>query len=87
MSKGKIPPNFQQHVAFNIWLYGAGYKTAHFTQLNKFSENSIFGGNTVCDTVLSPTCYTLNTLYSFPWYSQFGSLEDRYIHNDSNTLV
>ena len=35
-----------QNVAFNIWLYTAGY-TAHFTQLNKFSENNVFGSKTV----------------------------------------
>jgi hypothetical protein len=46
-------------------LYTAGY-TAHFTQLNKFSENNIFGSKTVCDTAVSPTCYTFNTLYSVP---------------------
>jgi len=27
-----------QNVAFNIWLYRAGYTAAHFTQINKFSE-------------------------------------------------
>jgi len=61
--------------------------TAHFTHLNKFSENSIRGRKTVCDTEVSPTCYTFKTLYSVSWWSQFGSLEDHYIHNDLNTLV
>ena len=76
-----------QNVTFNIWLYSAGYTTAYFTHLNKFSENNIRGRKTVCDTEVSPTCYTFNTFYSVPWWSQFGSLEDRYIRNDSNTLV
>jgi len=40
--------------------------TAHFTHLNKFSENNICGRKTVCDTAVSPTCYTFNTLYSVP---------------------
>ena len=38
-------------------LYTAGY-TAYFTQLNKFSENNVFGSKTVFDTADSPTCYT-----------------------------
>jgi hypothetical protein len=40
--------------------------TAHFTQLNKFSENRVFGSKTVCDFAVSPTCFTFNTLYSVP---------------------
>jgi hypothetical protein len=32
-----------QVVAFIIWSYSAGYTTAHFTHLNKFSENNIRG--------------------------------------------
>jgi hypothetical protein len=47
-----------QNVAFNFWLYTAGYTTAHFTQLNKFSKNSIFGRKIVCDTALNPTYLT-----------------------------
>jgi len=70
-----------------FWLYSAGYTRAHFTQLNKFSENNICGRKTVDDAEVSPTCYTFEALYSVPWWSQFGSQEDRYIHNDSNTLL
>jgi hypothetical protein len=43
-----------------------GYTTAHFTHINKFSENNILGRKTVRDTEASPTFYTFNTLYSFP---------------------
>jgi len=34
--------------------------TAHFTHLNKFSENR-FGRNTICDTEVSLTCNTCKT--------------------------
>ena len=36
---------------------------------------------------LSPICYTFKTLHSVRRWSQFGSLEDRYIHTDSNALI
>jgi hypothetical protein len=57
--------HYIQQATQHISLYTAGY-TAHFTQLNKFSENNIFGRKTVCDTALSPTCYTFNALHSVP---------------------
>jgi len=40
------------------------YMTAHFTQLNKFSESNIRGKKTVCDTEVSPTCFTFHLLFS-----------------------
>ena len=76
-----------QNVAFSIWLYSAGYTAVHFTHLNKFSENNIRGRKAVCDTEVSPACYTFKTICSVPCWSQFGSLEDCYIHNDSNALI
>jgi hypothetical protein len=42
------------------------YMTAHFTQLNKFSKNNIYGKKTVYDTEISPTCFTFNALFSVP---------------------
>ena len=33
------------NVAFDIWLYSAGFTTAHVTYINKFSENIIHGKN------------------------------------------
>jgi len=58
-------------------LYSADYTKAHFTYLNKFSENNIRGRKSVCDPEVSATRFTFNTHYSVPRWSQFGSLEDR----------
>jgi hypothetical protein len=54
-----------QHVAFNIWLYSAGYMTAHFTQINKFSENNIHGRKTVCDTAVKSNLTHLTHFIQF----------------------
>ena len=46
MSQRKTPPNALSTAtsSFSIWqYYSAGYTTAHFTQLNKCSQNSTFG--------------------------------------------
>jgi hypothetical protein len=75
MSLGKIPPSVlstaQRWIQYLI-IYSS--YTAHFTQLNKFSENNVFGCKTVCDTALSPTCYTFNTLF-ISVIEPFDSLE------------
>jgi hypothetical protein len=54
---------------------------------NTFHTSQQTFRKTVCDTEVIPTYYTLKTIYSVPRWSQFDSLENRYIYNDSNTLV
>jgi len=44
-------------------------------------------GKKLCDTEIRPTCFTFNALFSVPWWSQFGSLEDCYIRNDNDTYT
>ena len=76
-----------QAIRQHIWLCSAGYTTAHFTHLNKFSENNIRGRKTVLWHWGKSNMLHIWTLYSVPWWREFGSLEDRYSHNDSNTLI
>ena len=70
---------------FDYIVQAIGQHISHTS--THFQKKNFCGRKTVCDTEVSPKCYTLKTLYSVPWWSQFGSLEDRYIHYDSNILV
>jgi hypothetical protein len=59
----------------------------HISHISTNFQKIISVEERLCDTEVSPKCYTLKTLYSVPRWSKFGSLEDRYIHYDSNILV
>jgi hypothetical protein len=61
--------------------------TAHFTELNKFSESNIRGKRTVCDTEVSPTCSRLTHFFQFPHEASLVHLEDRYVRNDSDKYI